>query len=67
MKTLLSYLPTNIEKTRLDRDLGVIVANDLKWSRHVDRMVGKANRMLGMLKKTFESREPGYGKIYKFL
>ena len=40
----------------------MIVANDLKWSEHVDRMVGKANRMLGMLKKTFESRDP---KLWK--
>ena len=28
----------------------------------MDRMVGKANRMLGMLKRTFESREPGLWK-----
>ena len=27
----------DIEKTNLERDLGVIVANDLKWSEHVDR------------------------------
>ena len=48
-----------IEETRLERDYGVIVANDLKWSGHVDRMVRKANRILGMLKKTFERRDPG--------
>ena len=53
-----------VDKTNLERDLGVIVANDLKWSEHVDRMVGKANRMLGMLKKTFESRDP---KLWKEL
>ena len=52
----------NKEKTRLERDLGVIVANDLKWSGHVDRMVGKANMMLGMLKRKFQSREPGLWK-----
>ena len=50
----------NIEKTRLQRDL--IVANDLKRSGRVDWMLGKANRMLGMLKRTFESREPGLQK-----
>ena len=53
-----------VDKTNLERDLGVIVANDLKWSEHVDRMVGKENRMLGMLKKTFESRDP---KLWKEL
>ena len=54
----------DIEKTNLERNLGVIVANDLKWSEHVDRMVGKANRILGMLRRTFESREP---KLWKEL
>ena len=54
-----------IVKTKLERDLGVIVANDLKWSGHVDRMVGKANRMLGMLKRTFESMEPELWKDLK--
>ena len=48
----------NIEKTGLERDLDVIVANYCKWSGHVDRIVGKANRILNMLKRTFESREP---------
>ena len=42
----------------------MIVANDLKSSEHVDRMVGKANRILGMLKRTFESRDP---KMWKEL
>ena len=54
----------DIEKTYLERDLGVIVANDLKWNEHVDRTVGKANRILGMLKRTFEST--GCGKSYMY-
>ena len=40
----------------------MIVGSDLKWGEHVDRMVGKANRTLGILKRTFESREPGLWK-----
>ena len=51
-----------IEETNLERDLGVIVGSDLKWREHVDRMVGKANSTLGMLKRTIESREPGLWK-----
>ena len=47
-----------IEDTNLERDLDVIVGSDLKWREHVDRMVGKANRTLGMLKRALESREP---------
>ena len=47
-----------IEETKNERDLYVVISNDLKWGEHVDRMVGKAKRILGMLKRTFESRDP---------
>ena len=52
----------DIEDTNLERDFRVIVGSDLKWRKNVDRMVGKANRTLGMLKRTFEKREPGLWK-----
>ena len=42
---------TDIEETNLERDLGVIVASDLKWREHVDRMVGKAKRTLRCLRE----------------
>ena len=38
------------------------VSDDLKWSGHVNRMEAKANRILGMLKRTFKSRDPGLWK-----
>ena len=52
----------SLEKTRLEWDLGVNESDDLKWSGHVNRMVVKANRILGMLKRTFESGDPGLWK-----
>ena len=42
--------------------LGVIISEDLKWSGHVDRILDKASRILGMLKRTFEIRDPGTWK-----
>ena len=48
----------NIEKTRSERELGLIEGYDLKWSGHVDRMVRKSNRILDMLKRMFESKDP---------
>ena len=58
----------DIEETRLERGLGVNVDYDLKWSGHMDSIVGKANRMLDMLKRTFESRNRGLWKdLYVFL
>ena len=52
-------------KAGLERNSVVTVSCDLKCSGHVDRMVGKVNRMLGMLKRTFYSRDPE--KDQKFL
>ena len=48
----------DIEKTKLKRGLVAIVGYDLKCKEHVDRMAGKANETLGMLKRTFKSRYP---------
>ena len=33
------------------------MSDDLEWSRQVNIMVAKANRILGMLKRTFEISE----------
>ena len=56
---------------RQERDLGVIISEDLKKSEQVERMVGKANMILGMLKRTdprLESRDPGLRKdLYVYL
>ena len=37
----------------------IIVGDDLKWTGHVDRMVGKGSRIVGMTKRTFVSRDLG--------
>ena len=55
-----------IKINEFERDLSVIVGDDLKRTRRVDRMVRKANMILGMLKSTFENTE-SCGKIYVFL
>ena len=53
----------DIEKANLKRGLIEIVANDLKLSDHVDRIVGKEN---SMLKRKFESRTLSCGKSCMF-
>ena len=35
-----------------EKDLGILVSSDLKWGPHIQKMVAKANRMLGLLKRT---------------
>jgi ribonucleases P/MRP protein subunit RPP40 len=46
-----------LEETELERDLGVYVSHDLKSKGQVDQATNKANSVLGMLKRTFVSRD----------
>ena len=45
-----------LEETTLERDLGVLISNDLKQAEQVKASAAKANRVLGMLKKSFKHR-----------
>ena len=54
----------NIVETTIERDLSVNVGYDLKWSGHVDRMVGKAIECLVCLRERLRAGTPGYGKIF---
>ena len=45
-----------------ERDLGVIISSDLKCSAHVNSATCKANRMFGLLRKTFVSRDINISK-----
>ena len=42
--------------------MGIIVGDDLMWIGHVDRIVGKANMIMRMLKITFASKDLGVWK-----
>lgn len=44
---------TSLEKTTQEKDLGVIVAHDLKASVHVATVAAKANSRLGIIKRNF--------------
>ena len=41
-----------LQYVRHVKDLGVKVGNDISWSKHIDEMVAKANRILGLVKRT---------------
>ena len=50
------------------KDLGVIMASDLKWSKHVEQIVHKANRVLGLLKRTVGGKNKDiFSNLYKTL
>ena len=41
-------------ETKEEKDLGVLIDNELKCSSHIKGIVAKANRMIGMIKISFE-------------
>lgn len=56
--------PIIIEKSVRERDLGIILTPDLKWHEQTTYVAGKASRMLGLLKKTFRTKDE---KVWKKL
>ena len=46
-----------LRTTEVERDLGIMVANNLKPSEHVNSIVARAQRIFGLIKKTFVSRD----------
>ncbi|PFX30471.1 RNA-directed DNA polymerase from mobile element jockey [Stylophora pistillata] len=50
------------------KDLGVIMTSDLKWSKHVEQIVHKANKVLGLLKRTVGGKNKDiFSNLYKTL
>jgi ribonuclease P/MRP protein subunit RPP40 len=43
-----------IESSKCERDLGVLVSADLKWKNQTEAATGKANRILGNLRRAFQ-------------
>ncbi len=53
-----------LEETVCERDLGVFISNDLKWSKHVNIIVNRASFILGKFRRTFISKDE---KLWKKL
>ena len=43
-----------LQKTEIERDLGVLISNDLEWDQQVISATSKANRKLGLIKHAFK-------------
>ena len=52
-KALYEMNGITLEEVTEERDLGVIIQNNLKWDKQCAKSVGTANRILGMIKRTF--------------
>ena len=42
-----------IEKTELERDLGILISNDLKWENQVNKAAKTANSVIAQIKNIF--------------
>ena len=55
-----------LEETSIERDLGIQISSNLKASQHCLQAYSNANRMLGLMKRTFVERSPGIlTRVYK--
>ena len=43
---------SELEDVKEFKDLGIITNHHLSWNPHIDHVVSKANRMLGLIKRT---------------
>ena len=47
----------SLEYSNEERDIGVIISNDLKFASHINLITAKANRMLGLILNCFLSNQ----------
>ena len=43
-----------LENTLFEKDLGVTIDSSLKFSNHIANQVNKANRILGLIRRTYQ-------------
>jgi len=48
---------TALESINEEKDLGIFITDDLKWSTHCQQAYTRANRVLGMINSTIISRD----------
>jgi hypothetical protein len=55
-----------LEESEVEKDLGVFIDNNLSFKEHVSKSTAKANRMLGIIRRSFDHlTEPMFVQLYK--
>ena len=44
----------NLQRTREEKDLGVIIDEELTFEKHISEKVNLANRNMGIIRRTFQ-------------
>ena len=61
-------LQSEINPTEGTRELGVVVDTDLKFRQHISNSINKANRITGLIRRTFLNvSRKSFRKLYKTL
>ena len=53
MESYVNNERVELEATKMEKDLGIIVDSELTFSKHVETQVGKANRLVGLIRRSF--------------
>jgi hypothetical protein len=57
-----------VEESKVEKDLGIYITNDVNWNHHINYSINKANKQLGRIKHAFEYiDEYIIGLLYKSL
>ena len=62
-----SWEPTKINQVSEQKDLGVIIDNNLEFIPHIQTIVKKANRNLGIIKRTFSYLDKTVHSLVSFI
>ena len=50
----------NLSAVDKHKHLGIGIESSLRWDAHINYIVGKANRVLGLIRRTFGSKAVSY-------
>ena len=48
----------NLSAVDKHKHLGIWIESSLRWDAHINDIVGKANRVLGLIRRTFGPKDP---------
>ena len=57
---------SNLTATDKEKDLGVIIQNNLRFTAHIDKIINTANKILGIIRRTFDNiNKDIFNHLYK--